>query len=168
MATQKSDADPTRSSGRSVFLLPGGDSLKKTIFRYVEAELYDYPFTKEEIESLRDSIIEAVPVLDSADGMSRKPNYKISDPTSSKVGQLLTNRRLRRMEETVVAIDKVLTRLPKEKMELVKLKYWECRLSNHGVAEALHVSDATYYRWRNEVVTAVAIEMGLVNAVKVS
>lgn len=142
--------------------------MKRAIFRYVEAELYDYPYTKEEIESLRDNIIEAVPVLDNIEGASRKPTYKLSDPTFTKAGRLLTNRRLRRMEETVNAIERVLARLPKEKMELVKLKYWDCRLSNRGVAEALHVSDATYYRWRNEIVTAVAIEMGLVNAVKVS
>ncbi|MCK9268491.1 MAG: hypothetical protein M0P14_07260 [Alkaliphilus sp.] len=141
--------------------------MKKAIFRYVETELFDYPYTKEDIESLRDNIIEAVPIFDSANGMSRKPNYKISDSTYSKGTQLLTNRRLRRMEETVTAIDKVLAKLPKEKMELVRLKYWECRLSNHGVAEALHVSDATYYRWRNEVVTAVAIELGLVNVAEV-
>ena len=38
--------------------------MKKAIFRYIETELYDYPFTKVEIESMRDSIIESAPVIE--------------------------------------------------------------------------------------------------------
>ena len=71
------------------------------------------------------------------------------------------------MEETVTVIEKVLSGLPKEKYKLVELKYWDCRLSNRGIAEALHVSDATYYRWRNEIVKAVVVELGLINAAQI-
>ena len=91
----------------------------------------------------------------------------MSDPTYSRISQLLTNRRLKRMEETVTVIEKVLSGLPKEKYKLVELKYWDCRLSNRGIAEALHVSDATYYRWRNEIVKAVVVELGLINAAQI-
>lgn len=51
------------------------------IFRYIEAELYDYPFTKEEIESLRDNIIEAIPLPDNAPRAGqRSPTIKWAIP----------------------------------------------------------------------------------------
>lgn len=136
--------------------------MKRAVFRYVEAELYDYPFTKRELESLRLDIIEEGP--DPGRIVVGDQKRRVTDPTYSKTARLLTNRRLKRMEETVRAIERVLERLPADKRRLVELKYFRCRLSNPGVAHALNVSLRTFYRWREEVVAAVAVELGLVNA----
>jgi len=140
--------------------------VKNAVFRYVEAELYDYPFTKRDLESLRLDIIEEGPDPGMVRAASR--TTEVSDPTLSKATKLLTNRRLARMEDTVRAIERVLDRLPAEKYRLVELKYFQGRLSNLGVADALKVSLRTFYRWREEIVMAVAVEMGLVNAADVN
>lgn len=145
--------------------------MKKAVFRYVEAELYDYPYTKRDIESIREDIIESGRTLEGflteALRLGTIPcGGTPSDPTAHKAIRLLTNRRLKRMEETVAAIERVLARLPAEKKRLVELKYWDGRYTDKGIIQQLNISERTYYRWRREIVLAVAIEMGLVNAVQ--
>lgn len=140
--------------------------MKRAVFRYVEAELFDYHHTRRELEDLRLAIMEEGPDpgLVVMDSRARPP----SDSTYEKTARLLTNRRLRKMEETVRAVDRVVERLPADRQRLVELKYFRGRLSNLGVADELNVSLRTFYRWRDEVVVAVAVEMGLVNAVDVN
>lgn len=139
--------------------------MKRAVFRYVEAELYDYPFTVKEIARLRADIALEGQGLEAALLQEHVTGGRQPDPTREKAIRLLTNRRLRRMEETVAAIQRVYDRLPPEKQRLVDLKYWQ-RYGNLAVATRLHISRATFYRWRAEVVTAVAVELGLANAVE--
>ena len=138
-------------------------ALKRATFRYIEAELYDYHKTKADLMALRAEIIEAAPRRDDK-VRTRGQSYR-GDPTASRAARLVTNRRLTKMAETIAAIEKVNRLLPPEKRRLIELKYWDGTLSNRRVAEALHVSDATFYRWRQEIITAVAIELGLMDAV---
>lgn len=133
--------------------------MKHAVFRYVEAELYDYHETKKALEELRADIIEAAP----PEKIGGNGSDYHGDPTAVRAGKLLTNRRIRKMEETTGAIDRVLNRLPPEKRALVKVKYWDGRYSNLGVADQIHISRATFFRWRDEIVFAVAVEMGLAN-----
>lgn len=138
--------------------------MKRAVFRYVEAELYDYPWTKQEIARLRTDIALEGPALEAALLGHRVTGGQLPDPTVAKTIRLLTNRRLQRMEETVAAIERVLDRLPPEMQRLVQLKYWE-RWGPWRITEELHISERTYYRWRAAVVRAVAVELGLVNPV---
>ncbi|NPV72130.1 MAG: transcriptional regulator [Firmicutes bacterium] len=139
--------------------------MNRAVFRYVEAELYDYPWTKQEIARLRVDIALEGSGVEAALLAQHVSGGQQADPTLAKTIRLLTNRRLKRMEETVAAIERVYDRLPPEKQRLVDLKYWQ-RYSNLAVATRLHISRATFYRWRAEVVTAVAVELGLANAVE--
>lgn len=117
--------------------------MKRAVFRYVEAELYDYPFIKRELEDLRAAIIEEGP--DPGKVVVGREKTRFTDPTYTKAQRLLTNRRLSRMEDTVRAIEEVLGRLSAEKRRLVELKYFQGRLSNLGVADALNVNLRTFY-----------------------
>lgn len=136
--------------------------MRREVFRYVEAELFDYPWTLKEIARLRaDIALEGVALEEALLG-ARVSGGRLPDPTREKAIRLITNRRLKRMEETVEAIERVLSRLPAEMRELVRLRYWE-RWGRVRVCEELHISERTYYRWRAAVVRAVAVEMGLVN-----
>lgn len=142
--------------------------MKRAIFEYIEAELFDYRQTRQAIEELRLDIIEEGHRLDLLFFDSAPLTNKITNPTLNKTIQLLTNKRINKMVETVMAIERVYHRAPAEKQRLIQLKYWDGRYSNHGVAEKLNVSLATYYRWRRDIVLAVAIEMGLINAAEAS
>jgi len=140
--------------------------MKKALFRYIEAELYDYHKTKKDLESLRAEIIESGQELYHPDDEGIHPQNRISDPTGEKTMKLLTNRRITKMTETIRAIDKVYSRLEKDKQKLVELKYWTHRSGKTGndvIALELGVSDATFYRWRSDVVSAVAIELGMMD-----
>lgn len=129
--------------------------MKKSVFRYIEAELYDYHETLKEIDLLREEIIEGSQRL--ASGKSTH----ISDPTASKVSRLLMDRRIRRLEEVATAIGRVYDNIPREKQRLIELKYWDKRYTNTGVAQELHVGEMTFYRWRRHIIEAIAQELGL-------
>lgn len=142
--------------------------MKRAVFQYIEAELFDYRQTRQALEELKLDIIEEGPRPDLLFISSAPPTNKITNPTLYKTVQLLTNKRINKMAETITAIERVYRRAPEEKQKLIQLKYWDGRYSNHGVAEKLNVSLATYYRWRRDIVLAVAIEMGLINTAEAS
>lgn len=134
-------------------------NLNKQVRSYIEFELKHYPQTKKELEQLRNSIIEE-------SGQADETGIRGSgtgDPTSKKALRLMTNVRLKRMEETVMAIENVMYELDEDKHKLLDLKYWTKRnlLTDIGIADQLGVGIATYYRWKDAIVSCVAREMGL-------
>lgn len=134
--------------------------LKKQTFKHIEAELYYYHETLREIERLRKEILFEKVWQDEnvGGGRSNLP----SSPTERAANRLLTHKRLKRMEEITTAIDEVYRQLPDEYKKLVKLKYWTKpqRLTMDGIAEALNVGRATVFRWRNEIIYAIAETIG--------
>lgn len=131
--------------------------MKKSIFRYIEAELFDYHDTLEEINQLREDIMEG-----SGERAIGKSTRK-SDPTATRATRLLIDRRLQRLEEVTTAIGRVYDNVPREKQKLIKLKYWDKRYTNTGVAEDLHIGEMTFYRWRRQIIQAIARELGLID-----
>jgi len=134
--------------------------MKKSTFRYIEAEIYDYPETLKEIGNLREEIMEGG---QQEEQQVRVQTNRMSDPTVNRATRLLMDRRLRRLEEVTFAIQKVCDALPKDKHRLMEMKYWEKRYTNTGISETLHISEMTFYRWRRQIVTAIANELGLLN-----
>lgn len=131
--------------------------MKKSVFRYIEAELYDYHETIKEIALLKEEILEGNSHAEASGGKGTRK----SDPTANKVTRLLMHRRLKRLEEVTTAIGRVYDYLPREKQKLIELKYWDKRYSNAGVAHELHVGEMTFYRWRRQIIEAIAQELGL-------
>lgn len=129
---------------------------ERDVFRYVEAELYAYPWRKQEIERLRADIIDATPERLAAVGAEG-----VGDPTLSRVMRLLTSKRLERLVEHYEAITRVYERLEPEKKRLVEMRYWQRELTDLGIYRRLHVSRRTYFYWRGQILLAIAREMGL-------
>lgn len=138
------------------------DKLKFALKRYIEAELCDYPETKEKLEDLRADIIYKSSLPEEGSQINARNN--VSKPTERMAILLITNKRLEQMEKTVKAIEKVLGMLDSEKMELVRLKWWERKLTPIGIAGQMHIHEQTVYNWQRDVINLVAIEMGLANA----
>ena len=63
------------------------------------------------------------------------------------------------MTKTINCITDALQELDEEKLELYQKKYREKR-SWQRITTEMSISQATYFRWRNEIVYAVAREMG--------
>lgn len=133
-------------------------SISQSVFRHVESLLYDYPDILKEIGDLREDIINAAneqpEVYAKASG--------ISDPTSMRATLLVSHRRLRLLETAKDAIEKVYNRLPVEKQKMVELKYWDKHYSDIGVAKAIPTSRESLYRWRRQIIKAIAVELGWV------
>jgi RinA family phage transcriptional activator len=101
------------------------------------------------------------------DGMPR--GTEVSNPTLSKIvkrDQLLTCRRTNQMHRTTYAISRVLIQLPSEKTKLVELKYWQHprQYTDIGIAMYLHISERALYNWIDDILTAIAIELGYINS----
>jgi len=140
------------------------DKLRFAVIRYIEAELMDYPENKKVLEELKLDIIESAPTLEDVGGNSIHTTNRVSDPTYSKTARLVTNRRIRHLERTINAIERVLNMLDRDKYRLVELTYWDRKFTPLGVADELHISKSTYYNWREDIIKLLAVEMGLVNA----
>jgi len=136
--------------------------LKKDIKRYIECELRNYMQSKRDIKEIRETIIESTP---SNDRERVREGGGVSDLVASKGMKLLTNKRLKRLEETCKSIESVYNELPEEKKKLILLKYWTRpqELTDTGICKKLNIGKSTFYRWRDYILLSVAFEMGLVD-----
>lgn len=129
---------------------------KKATFRLIEAELYAYPKTKEELEQMREDILSMQAVAH--EGV-RVNASGVSDTTAKKAVKL-TSLALMETARRVEAIEYVYDKLDEERKKLVRLKYWEGNLTNQGIAREMNIDLATFYRWRKGIVEAIALRLG--------
>ncbi|MED4299761.1 transcriptional regulator [Geobacillus stearothermophilus] len=138
--------------------------LPKNIVRYVEHNLYYYHEYLRDIERLRKDILYGRDNNDEnvGGGRSNLP----SSPTEQRAIELVTHRRLEKLERVTHAIKTVYEALPDEKRKLIKLKYWTRpqRYTWDGIADQLCVTRITCLRWRNEIVYAIAELLGETDA----
>ena len=133
-------------------------NIKRANFKMIEAELYCYEESKEQLELLREDIIESTPI--------QEVNVKTSpgDPTQTKAIKLVNNREIIEMERRLKAIDKAIevlkTSNEPRKYELLHMKYFERRYTDVGICMELGISERTFYRWRREIIELIANFLG--------
>lgn len=129
--------------------------INRSVFRYIEFELYNYDHTKKTLEEEKEDVISSTVKLDT-------PLVKgaIGDSTGSKAMKLTTNTAILRMERTVRAIEHSLMMLEEEHNQVFELKY---RQNKHWryVASQMYISQDTYFKKRRELVEMVALQLGL-------
>jgi len=137
--------------------------LRKDIKAYIESELRNYEHSKKDLEDIKEDILEGGSAGDNMGIRGSGP----SDTTGSKALRLITNKRVKKLEETIRAIDVVVGELDEEKYRLVELKYWQRPrlLSDMGIAQQLNISRPTLYRWIDGILLAIAVEIGLVDMI---
>jgi RinA family phage transcriptional activator len=157
--------------------------IPRHVFRYVERELYDYHVHKTVIEEYlrakKDTLsswARQAPPSVHIGGKYKDGEYvggkyvqsdavgsgNVSDQVPSKVVRLMAlENRAERALFYVKAIDDVLNTLPAEDQELVRLRYFECKLTNWQIARKLNVSESTLSRRRREIIRKFAIRFGL-------
>lgn len=129
-------------------------------FSYLEDELMHYHDTIHEIERLRNDILYQGSSGESNGGRGSS----ISDPTARIALELTTNLKLERMVRITTVIESVVNRIQPEKRQLVQIMYWEKprQLTWQGVAIRLHITTRTAFRWRKEILRAIAERGGYV------
>lgn len=81
-------------------------------------------------------------------------------PTEELAAKLAANPYILDLERGINAMEHVLNRLPPDRLRLIDLVYWKGSYTVEGAAQVLHVSRRTAYRHINEVLTAIAAELG--------
>lgn len=136
--------------------------MRREIKAYIEAELRDYHQTKKDLEeALKDVIEENFAVK--IDDVGGSPGNIVSRPVEVKAIKLLTNRRIKKMDEIVSAIDDVVSDLDEPKYRLIEMCYWTKPnyLKDIGIARELNIDRSTFYRWRDIILEAISEKMGL-------
>ncbi|MDQ4680211.1 hypothetical protein [Stenotrophomonas maltophilia group sp. RNC7] len=141
--------------------------MKKEIKAYIEAELRNYHQSKKDLEEIKNDIREEGKLIGDSMGIRGSGTSNIVE---NKAIRLVTNKRIKKLEETIRAIDVVLGELDENKYKLVELKYWKRPnlLTDAGIANELNIDRATLYRWSNGILAAIAIEIGLMEDIRIS
>lgn len=130
--------------------------INKSIFRYIEHELYNYEQTKKDLQLYREQVLEGT--------VSPEVSVQSSpgDVTANKAIKLTSSAFVVQAERVIQAIDKALSILGDKHNELFKLKY-QMGVSWPQITIDMGISDRTYYRLRRELVITVGQHLGLIN-----
>lgn len=77
--------------------------------------------------------------------------------------QISSSAYVRQLEQTVAAIQYVIDRLDETDLRLIELVFFKGTHTVDGAAMIVNLSSRTAYRHINNVLTAVAMELGLIN-----
>lgn len=122
------------------------------IFRWIEYELYNLEWHKEELKRLKEEIL-----LKSPDKLSGGKSNVISDQTGQKAVKLVDHIGIVTLERKIKAIEYSLRR-PIFK-ELYEWKYRRC-CPWQEVCERMNVAQATFYRIRRALIIDIARKLG--------
>lgn len=132
------------------------ERLRKSTFRYIEQEIYDYHKTKREFEQLVQDIIFKSPEKHEIRGTD------ISDPTSSSALLLYDHKLRSRISGVLSTIDHAFHDLPHNQLAVLQDKYWKrSYLTWTTIAELHFVERRTLYNWRTALVVEIAKSLGM-------
>ena len=123
---------------------------------YIEGELFNYKYYNEKIEELRESLVLKSPF--------RELNVQtsgISNPTAKKAMDLLQNKALNRLKDSMDAIDGALALLSQIHKELFDRYYFK-EQSYVQVFMEMNISQSYFYKIRREIIFATAVMLGIV------
>jgi RinA family phage transcriptional activator len=132
------------------------EKLSFEIKRYLEKELRDYQKNKKELEELRLNIMEESPSKEL--GMPSSPN-RGQEQLTPKVYKLMTNVRLKKLAETVDAIDRVIVGLDDSQLAFFDM-YYKRGFGRYKVCMNMPLSEATYFRYKNKIIDSLAEKLG--------
>lgn len=132
--------------------------LRRSTFRQLESELYDYQQTLKRIKERRDELM-SDPAKE--EGMPSSPSAP-SSPTERYATRLTMDRQLQELERVADAIEHVYNICDKDRKQLIHLKYWTKpqTLSWEGIAQKLNIGRTTAFRWRDEIIQAMGEQLG--------
>jgi len=137
-------------------------SLSPELRPTVEWHLSHYPDDKRELEQQKTDLIPSpIAGYSLTAGVSGGAVHRSTEDVMLSIE---SNQYVRRLTQSCDAIGKVLDMLPPEDIKLIELVYWKHEFTPEGAGAKLHMSRRTAYRHVNNILTAVALEMGYVSA----
>ena len=134
--------------------------LQPRIRDFVAWQLEHYPSNRSQLESIkRDLIPSPTPTYGGSEGHSNEAHRTTEDITI----QISSSAYIRQLEQTVAAIRYVVDRLDMTDLQLVELVYFKGTHTVEGAAIIVGLSRTAAFNHINKVLTAVALELGLIN-----
>lgn len=132
--------------------------LKPSTFKHIEAEIASFHETEKEIEKRREEIMFPTMSEELVGGKSNLP----SDNVGNLATRLVMDRRLSELERIRDAIQTVYDSLEDKPKQMLRMRYWAKHNAKtwDGIAHEIDVGRMTVFRWRNEIVKAVADKLG--------
>lgn len=129
------------------------------IKKYIEGELMDYPLNKKALAHAKQNLY----LQHSANGYAdlTRGGVQVDSTVERKVMDLMADRNIIRLENSVKAVEDVLAALSPEYSRLIELKYFK-PCSNQFVADELNISLRTFYYWRDHALGLFAIRSRLI------
>lgn len=132
--------------------------IDKKVYGYIDYELKHYDENTKKIDEIRANIIEASP--EPSDGQP-KGQGGTGNPTERKGIKLVSSTSLLKLESTNNAIKKVYMQLNQNYKKFFDWNYIK-QVGIVRTCQEVHISEATFYRWRDKIVYAVGEEMGII------
>ena len=134
--------------------------LQPRVRDFVAWQLEHYQTNRAQLESIkRDLIPSPTPNYGGSEGHSTEAHRTTEDI----MVQISSSAYIRQLEQTVKAIQYVIDRLDDTDLRLIELVYFRGSHTVDGAAMIVNLSSRTAYRHINNVLTAVALELGLIN-----
>lgn len=134
-------------------------SIRRANFKMIELELYNYHESLQELEVMKNDIIEST-----ASGEGLRVQNGVTDVTCRKADALMSSVAIRETERRVKAIEHAVNLLEchpdKDRIKLLKLKYFDKHLTDYGIQQEIGISERTYRNWRREIIQLVADRLG--------
>jgi RinA family phage transcriptional activator len=129
-------------------------TLQKANFKMIEFELQHLKNTKKVYAESVEEVIEGSGVAPEIRGS------QISKTTEQKAMKLVSSLQIAEMKKRIEAIEYVMSILPKNKLELLEEKYFKKQLTDYGIMQKLNIEQATFYRYRREIIQLIADRLG--------
>ena len=134
--------------------------LQPRVRDFVAWQLEHYQTNRAQLESIkRDLIPSPTPTNGGSEGRSIEAHRTTEDITI----QISSSAYVRQLEQTVAAIRYVVDRLDMTDLQLVELVYFKGTHTVEGAAIIVGLSRTAAFNHINKVLTAVALELGLIN-----
>lgn len=130
--------------------------INRNIKNIILHEIRSYHENKRMLEEYKQDIIDSSPPP--PDGM---PGARITtNPTEGKILKMESCVYIRRTEQVIRAIDHALSQVDSLHREVIDLMFWRRTHTATGAALKLNASQATIYRWIDDVIVLVGKELG--------
>ena len=129
--------------------------IEKSIFQYIEFELYNYQETIKKLELYKEQILHSTSRPETA------VQAGLSDTTASKAIKLSSSARIIKCEEIKIAVETTLNQLGEKHRKLFNLKYTENR-EERDIILLLNISRSTYFEYRKSIVALIGQKLGLI------
>lgn len=134
----------------------GDFTIERHYIRFIEAELRRHPHRKRRLSALEDDIIRATPSEDLT-GMPRGSSP--GNPTMNQAFALMHNEERAHLATIVRRVEAVLTDLHPLQRDIIRLLYLDGRYTPEGALAQVSVSRRTFFRRRNQALSAFVLSL---------